>query len=242
MNLPATASILKTYQAELREVFSRSIDLGAGDVLVKEGALATECHLVLDGFMIRHKDLSGERRQITSFQLPGDICDLHGLFFPRLNFSVTALTACSLAYAAVEGLSELIYSRPAISKMLWQMTLRDAAVEREWILNVGLRSQIEQVCHLLSEVATRLDFVTARQEGQPILLPISVKDLADSVARSVSDVEHTIETLVRDGLILRQATGLLILDFERLKLAGGFNPDYMEPRTKADDTPGGPRS
>ena len=152
------------------------------------------------------------------------------MFFPRLNFSVTALTPCSLAYADVEGLSELIYSRPAIAKMLWQMTLRDAAVEREWILNIGLRSQVEQVAHLLSEVATRLQLVTARDEDEHIFLPIAVKELADSVARPIPEVEHTIDVLSQEGVIGVHGEGLIIRDFGRLKLAGGFNAAYMEPR------------
>ena len=57
--------------------------IGADQDLVSDGDQPTDCKLILSGFACTYKLLPDGRRQIMSFQIPGDICDLQGFFLAR---------------------------------------------------------------------------------------------------------------------------------------------------------------
>ena len=50
--------------------------------------------VLLQGLACRYKDLPDGRRQILSFQFPGDIIDVHAFVMGRLDHTIGALTAC----------------------------------------------------------------------------------------------------------------------------------------------------
>jgi CRP-like cAMP-binding protein len=51
----------------------------ANQDIMREGDVPTQCCLVLDGFLCRHKIASGSKRQIISFHISGDMPDLYSL-------------------------------------------------------------------------------------------------------------------------------------------------------------------
>ena len=51
-------------------------------------------------------------------------------------------------------------ARPLVAEALWRETLIDAAVFREWIVNVGRRPAANRTAHLIAEVGKRLEAVT----------------------------------------------------------------------------------
>src|SRR5215217_3822665 len=51
--------------------------------VVRDGDTPSQCCLLLDGFLSRNKIAKASTRQITAFQVPGDIPDLHTLHTPH---------------------------------------------------------------------------------------------------------------------------------------------------------------
>ena len=60
----------------IAELPLKLVNYPAGRDIVSHGYSPSRCTLVLDGYLCRHKPVSGSRRQITSFFVAGDIADL----------------------------------------------------------------------------------------------------------------------------------------------------------------------
>ena len=71
--------------------------MGACRALVREGDRPAECQLILQGFAFRHRTLDSGQRQIMSFEIPGDLCDLHGFLLGHADHAVATLTPCTVA-------------------------------------------------------------------------------------------------------------------------------------------------
>lgn len=97
---------------------------------------------------------------------------------------------------------------------------------REWIVNVGYRTALERVAHLLCEIYWRLDAVGLAQ-GNSCDMPLTQQDLADALALSSVHVNRTLMALRRAGLLRLQAGRLELLDGRALQMAAGFDPYYL---------------
>src|SRR5262245_1570751 len=65
--------------------------------IVTEGGRPTEVHLICAGIACRYTLVHDGGRQITSFLVPGDYCDVRALLMGSMDHAVTALTACDVA-------------------------------------------------------------------------------------------------------------------------------------------------
>ena len=120
-------------------------DYPAGRPVVSDGQRATECCMIIEGFCARSKTLSDGKRQILSIHIPGEIPDLMSLFLHVMDHDLSTLTACRLGLINHETLRQLHRRRPAVAEMFWRDTLIDAAMFREWIVNVGQRPAPVQI-------------------------------------------------------------------------------------------------
>ena len=101
--------------AALEGAFSSPRDV-AGDVdLVREGDRPTSCYLILEGFVCRYKLLPDGRRQIMSFHIPGDLCDLPSLFLPTMDHNIGTLAASKVAQVPHETMLRLLETYPRIN-------------------------------------------------------------------------------------------------------------------------------
>lgn len=220
------AETLHAIEAErLAHAFSRVVEVDVGQIVVEQGCGIKNIHLIIDGFLVRHKD-ARQGRQITSVLIQGDFCDIYGLFFPRIDYSVTALSACTLGVCDGDSMSQLLAESTALARLLWQSTLTDAAIGREWIFNVGRRTPTEQVAHLLSETVIRLDHVVPGDRGV-VVLPITDTILSQSIGRSEDEVGAAVASLAAKDILERAEDGLRILDRDALWQEGAFDPDYL---------------
>jgi hypothetical protein len=74
---------------------------GSDEDIVREGDTPSQCCLLLDGFLYRHKIAKGSTRQIMSFQVPGDIPDLHTLHLSRMDHNLTSLGSTVVAFIPI---------------------------------------------------------------------------------------------------------------------------------------------
>jgi len=127
--------------------------------IVREADMPSQCCLLLDGFLYRHKIANGSTRQIMSFHVPGDIPDLHSLHLDRMDHNLTSLGPTVVAFIPHAYFREILPRSQQLTHALWRETLVDAAVFREWVVNVGAREAIARVAHLLCEIKLRLQVV-----------------------------------------------------------------------------------
>ncbi|MGY3453947.1 Crp/Fnr family transcriptional regulator [Bradyrhizobium sp. USDA 4353] len=198
----------------------------AGQELASEGDAAASIRMVLTGWAVRYKALEDGRRQIVNLVLPGDTCDAQIYLVKRLDHSIAALTPVSYAELDRERFESLIACDRKLAEAFWCETLSNAAIQREWTLNLGRRDAYERVAHLLCEVMTRLRAV-GLVDGDSCAFPITQMDLADATGLSVVHVNRTLQELRSAGLIVLRDRTLTVPDFQALMDAALFEPDYL---------------
>ena len=101
------------------------------------GERQIERHVLLAGMDAGYKMLPDGNRQIVAINVPGDILDLDGLPDAKLDRNVVSLGSCQVGVIPHGTLRALADQHPGIARALWRQTLLDAAVSREWVVNVG---------------------------------------------------------------------------------------------------------
>jgi CRP-like cAMP-binding protein len=194
--------------------------------IVREGDRPSRCFLMLEGFVCTYKITARGRRQIMGFYIPGDIPDLQSLHLPVLDATLGTLTQCKVAFIQHEDLRRLCQSYPRLASAFWRETLIDAAIFREWVMNVGRRETYARIAHVFCEMLARMRVVGLAQDNA-CEFPISQVELADAIGSTPVHVNRTLQKMRADGLIQLFGTRLSIPDWERLKAAGEFDPTYL---------------
>ena len=211
----------------LAKASTRSRDLRPDEDLVREGDGPEECHVILDGVLCRYKLLPEGKRQIIGFQIAGDLCDLCGLVMGRMDHSVGALTRAKLAVIPNRTLHEITQRFPRLAAALWQETMVDASISREWLANIGRRSAYQRLAHLICEMGLRLQAAGRASEDGGFSWPVTQAEVADAMGLSTVHVNRMLQQLRGEGLILSRGDTVTVLDWSRLRRAGEFTPDYL---------------
>lgn len=194
--------------------------------LIREGEKPQFVHLMVDGWACRYKTLPDGRRQIVAIFVPGDFCDLNVYILKQMDHSLGAITRLSVSDISREDMDALTSCRPRITQALWWESLVQAAIQREWTLNIGQRTAYERIAHLLVELFIRLRSVSMTQ-GDSCDFPLTQTDLADATGLTSVHVNRTLQELRRDGLIVLERKRLTIPNLQKLKDAAMFNPNYL---------------
>jgi CRP-like cAMP-binding protein len=198
----------------------------SNEVIVRTGDRPSHCCVLIDGFIIRAKNTAEGQRQIIAIHQPGDIPDLQSLFLHVLDHDVIAAGDCQIGFIPHDQLRALIKVRPNVGAALWRDTLIDAAIFREWIVNVGRRSGPSRLAHLWLEIFTRLQLID-RTEGNQFRLPLTQVQIGEAIGMSAVHVNRILQAFRRDGVLDFERGTAYILDEHRLRELGGFDPLYL---------------
>jgi len=194
--------------------------------LVREGEPPEMCAVLLSGFAYRHKVTGEGERQIMSVHMRGEFLDLQNSFLGVADHNVQALTRCEIAAIPVAALRNLATDHPAVGRAMWIETLIDAAIFREWIVNVGRRDSISRISHLLCEFALRLEAAGLAQNHR-YEMPMTQEQIADCTGLTPVHVNRVLKELGRMGLIEREKRAVSIVQWEQLQDIGDFNTRYL---------------
>ena len=211
--------------AEIEKRFQDIVTYKEGETIVEPGLPQNMCHLLLEGVAFRLIGAPG-RRQITNFLFPGDLVDLHPLFYGKSSYWIIAGTAAIIALIRHDELSDLMTKRRKVSDGFWRLTLRDAAIEREWILNVAQRKTAERLAHLLCEITARLTGGEASADGN-YLIPIPIQLLSDAIHCPIGATTDMLLRLAEQGLLRLETEKIVILKPHALAGLAGFDPVYL---------------
>jgi CRP-like cAMP-binding protein len=200
----------------------------AHEDLLREGETAAHIGLLLSGFAYGFRVLPDGRRQIVSYLIPGDLCDPRLLLLPTAAHTVSTLTAANVVLFTREALLLLIDRYPHLGRGLCWLALQEEMISREWLVNIGQRTAVERLAHLLCEIFTRMQSV-GLTDGRRCELPLTQVELADTLALSTVHVNRTLQELRRQGLVSLSSGILEIHDFGALQSVGMFVADYLHP-------------
>jgi CRP-like cAMP-binding protein len=200
--------------------------LEGGVRVVGIGDRPETCCLLINGFIVRSKANTQGSRQILSLHQSGDIPDLQSLYLHVMDHDVTTLSECVVGFIKHEPLRKLVRSRPNIAQILWRDTLVDAAIFREWILNLGGRGGPSRIAHLMLEIYTRLKLIGRATDGA-FSLPMTQQQLGEAVGMTSVHVNRVLQALKRDELLDFSFGDVKILNETRLRELAGFDPLYL---------------
>ena len=207
--------------------------LERGTIFVRAGERLDRSTLLLDGFVVRYKDLGDGRRQSLELSVPGDFVDLHSFTLKRIDHDIASLTPCRVAYAAHERIAEVTARFPHLTRVLWLSTSIDAAIHRERIMSLGARTAVERLAHLCCETYLRLRGVGLAQ-GDAFALPLTQGDLSELLGLSMVHTNRTIRELRERGLARIGKGEVRIDNWDALARLGQFDAGYLgqhrEPR------------
>lgn len=224
--LRATSDISDEDAGRLSEICASTTTIARKADIISEGVRPRFMHLIRDGWAARYRILPNGSRQITALLIPGDFCDLHVTVLAAMDHGITAITECRVACVDPETLDRLIADRPAIARAMWRSTLVDEAVLREWIVNVGRRTALEPIAHLLSELHLRMRIV-GLVDGDCFHLPLTQEELGDATGLTAVHVNRTLGELRSRGLIEHGERKLTVVDVAHLRRLAGFSPNYF---------------
>ena len=201
-------------------------ELRADADIVRDGDRPSQCCMLVEGFLCRYKNLPDGKRQIMAFYVPGDIPDLLSLHIEVMDHSLATIVPSRVAFIPHAALARLIEQNPRIAGAFWRDTLVDAALFREWIVNLGSRDAYSRIAHLICEVYLKLKAVELT-DGNSFEFPVTQSEIGDATGLSTVHVNRSVMELRKDGLIILEKGRCTIRDLGRLEQAAMFDPTYL---------------
>jgi CRP-like cAMP-binding protein len=194
--------------------------------IVRDGDRPSQCCLVVEGFLCRYKTLPDGAQTIIAFYVAGDMPDVHSLRIGVMDHTLGTVVPSRVAFIPHDAMRRLTHEYPRLADAFWRDTLIDAAVFREWIVNLGSRDAYSRIAHLLCEIFLKLKAV-GLTNANSFDLPITQSKLADATGLSSVHVNRSLMQLRADGLITLDKGRCTIPDLERLREAAMFEEAYL---------------
>lgn len=194
--------------------------------IAEEGRRPMLVRGIVSGWVCRYKDLPDGRRQILGFLLPGDFIGLNAQSLQRLDHSICALTPVRLVELFPHQLRAIAEAQPQLKKALELHSQTQSAILREWLLNIGQRSALERLAHLLLELYTRSEAIGLTSRGG-MEFPITQCHLAEATGLTPVHVNRTVQELRRMELITWENGRLEIRELDQLRQLAMFDDGYL---------------
>jgi CRP-like cAMP-binding protein len=200
--------------------------LGPAEYVVRDGQRSTACCLLAEGFCIRAKTTWEGRRQILSIHIPGEIPDLLSLYLHVMDHDLMTLTDSLVGYIPHTALQDLVRRQPNLVAALWRDSLVDAAMFREWIVNVGQRPATSRLAHIVVELRARLK-VIGRGQGNRIEMPLTQEQIGEAMGITPIHANRIIKQLREEGVLEFRRGYAVVLDESKLEELAHFDDRYL---------------
>jgi CRP-like cAMP-binding protein len=202
------------------EYFPADVDV------IAEGMVPRSVYVLKDGMAIRYRNLPDGGRQIMTFLIPGDLCDVHTFLLKTMDHSIATITPSRIASIARDDILDLLAQRPRISAALWWSSLQEEAILRERIVSLGRRDARGRIAYLLCELLWRHAAV-GLTNGGTFPLPLTQMELGDTLGLTPVHVNRILREFRERGLISMERKILTLLDIAGLQTMAAFDKNYL---------------
>lgn len=192
-----------------------------------EGQETDHAWLVVDGLIGRFGQTNDGARQTIGVNIPGDMAGLNAVVAPETGPALQSLSAVTLMQVPRAALSAAARRYPAVAEAFWRECVLDAAILEQWIVNVGRRSALSRVAHLLCELGCRYSAAGIAHHAE-FPFPTTQIQIADMLGLTAVHVNRTLMALRTDKLVTIQARQAQVHDWDRLARIGDFDPSYLQ--------------
>jgi CRP-like cAMP-binding protein len=195
--------------------------------LTFEGQARQDCYVLLEGWAAGYKILPDGKRQIINFSIPGDFLGLRSFLLRTADHSVVTLTEAWVSRFEQQRILEILEDLPRVgTAILWALS-REEAIVVEHLVNIGRRSAIERLAHLLLELGERLRIVGLGYDGG-YACPLTQEALADALGLTPIYVNRILRQLRERGLVSLNRRQLAIHDLAGLRELAEFSIAYLD--------------
>ena len=194
--------------------------------IVAPGQTVNAACLVTRGLVGRYDIMVDGQRQVTSFYIAGDMCDLHSVVVPKASWSITAICDCTVLRVPHSQLRDLCLEYPAVSMAFWRDGTVDASIFAKWVGNLGRKNSKARIAHLICEMGTRIE-AAGLGTREAFELPLTQQQLADATGMTSVHVNRMLQELRGDGLLAFSNGHIEIENWETLAGVAEFDPVYL---------------
>ncbi len=231
------SSLPEAARSALLRLPMRIRQVGVYQDIVREGDRTGACCFVESGLVSRHRTLPSGARQIVSFHIPGDMVDLQAALILVSDHGIRTHIPTTIVEIPHDDILRIAAEHPAVGRAFWFDTLVDAAIFREWTVNVGRRNTRQRAAHLLLEFATRFEAAGLARDGT-FELPVSQSDLADALGITAVHMNRTMQWLRGERLIRTHMRSVTIENRAAMAELAAFDPLYLHPEGPRAAPPG----
>ncbi|MES2290350.1 MAG: helix-turn-helix domain-containing protein [Pseudomonadota bacterium] len=193
---------------------------------VSAGEIVDHSCLVVDGIVGRFGQNGKGERQVTCLHVRGDMADLPSVVSPKVGWGLTALPRTTVLRIPHRELRSIASTYPGVAEAFWRDCVVDGSIFSEWVVNVGRRSALVRVAHLLCEMAIRSERAgTGDKHSYP--LPITQADLGDATGLTVVHVNRTLRRMREQSIATFYGGKVIINDWQRVVKSCNFDDAFM---------------
>jgi len=198
----------------------------AHEDIVRPGESVESACLVSKGLVARYDQRLDGRRQITSFYIAGDMCDLHSVVAPKATWSINAVSDATVIRVPHAELGKLCVDCPALALAFWRDCTVDASIFTTWEGNLGRKSAKERLTHLFCEMGLRIE-AAGIGTRQAFELRVTQEQLSEATGLTAVHVNRTLQE-IRAGGLLKFGRGFAeIPDWNAITSVAEFDPDFL---------------
>ena len=210
----------------IERVCSNQREVPANHDLAREGEGLNALTVILQGWACRYKTFLEGTRQITGFLLPGDCCDTHISVLDVMDHDISTLTRCRVASVPRARVEELLATRADLARGFYWSQLVAEDTLRAWMANMGRRTSVQRVAHLMCELYTRgRDVGLVRRNSLALELTHAV--IGDALGLTAVHVCRVLKKLRLTGYMELKSGFLTISDLDALARLAGFDGGYL---------------
>ncbi len=211
----------------LDELASKQERVAADVDIVAEGMAPRSVFVIIEGMAARYRGLPDGGRQIMTFLIPGDLCDIHVFLARAMDHSIGAITPVRIASISRERMMDVFTRQPRISAALWWSSMQEEAMLRERIVSLGRRDARGRIAYLLCELLWRHAAVGLTSNGT-FRLPLTQTELGDTLGLTPVHVNRILKEFRFHRLIAMEQKLITLLDVPGLQRMAGFTKDYLQ--------------
>jgi CRP-like cAMP-binding protein len=203
--------------------------------ILQVGDCPPDLYVVISGVAARVTSTRAGEREILALLMPGDVFDwtyhrLNARLGPAeratLDHGVVAVGGCVVGMVRFQVLRKALEDFPPLVEAFERRAIREQAVAREWLVNIGARRASVRLGHLICEIYARFQAM-GMTDGATCPLPITQVHLAEALGLSSVHVNRELQSLRAEGLLKLGAGVLELPDLARLQRLSEFSGLYL---------------
>lgn len=211
-------SVLTADQLKKLGAISRRQVISAGRAIFRDGDETLAFANIVSGVVKLTKVTTNGQEHIIALLHPPDF--LGQTFSEKHRFSAVAATDVVLCTYPKGPFLKLLAEYPQLEHYLFECTVRELDVCREWTLMQRRKSSSARVASFLLMIARRARDVGCEEQPPNVArfqLPLSRQDMADYLGLTMETVSRQLGGLKRDGVIrLETVRDVVVPDLGRL--------------------------